>query len=45
MAEEKIVLGIESTAHTLGFGIVSTTGKILANVNYVYKPKEGGIHP
>ena len=45
MAEEKIVLGIESTAHTLGFEIVSTTGKILANVNYVYKPKEGGIHP
>ncbi len=45
MAEEKIVLGIESTAHTLGFGIVSTAGKILANVNYVYKPKEGGIHP
>ena len=45
MAEEKLVLGIESTAHTLGFGIVSTTGKILANVNYVYKPKEGGIHP
>ena len=40
-----MVLGIESTAHTLGFGIVSTTGKILANVNYVYKPKEGGIHP
>ena len=45
MAEEKLVLGIESTAHTLGFGIASTTGKILANVNYVYKPKEGGIHP
>ena len=45
MAEERLVLGIESTAHTLGFGIVSTTGKILANVNYVYKPKEGGIHP
>ena len=45
MAEERLVLGIESTAHTLGFGIVSTTGKILANVNYVYKPREGGIHP
>ena len=45
MAEEKLVLGIESTAHTLGFGIASTTGKILANVNYVYRPREGGIHP
>jgi len=41
MAEERLVLGIESTAHTLGFGIAST----IANVNYVYKPKEGGIHP
>lgn len=40
-----LVLGIESTAHTLGFGIVSSDRKILANVNYVYKPREGGIHP
>ena len=45
MAEERLVLGIESTAHTLGFGIASTSGKILANVNYVYRPREGGIHP
>lgn len=40
-----LVLGIESTAHTLGFGIVSSDGKILANINYIYKPREGGIHP
>ncbi|HDJ67198.1 MAG TPA: N(6)-L-threonylcarbamoyladenine synthase Kae1 [Nitrososphaeria archaeon] len=45
MTGEKIVLGIESTAHTIGFGIVSSGGRILANVNYVYKPREGGIHP
>jgi len=45
MGKELLVLGIESTAHTLGFGIVSSEGRILANVNYTYKPKEGGIHP
>ena len=43
--EERIVLGIESTAHTFGVGIASSSGKILANVRYVYKPREGGIHP
>jgi len=42
---EKYVLGIESTAHTFGVGVASSSGKILANVRYVYKPKEGGIHP
>ncbi len=42
---EKLVLGIESTAHTFGVGIASSSGKILANVRYVYKPREGGIHP
>ncbi|MCX8187209.1 MAG: KEOPS complex N(6)-L-threonylcarbamoyladenine synthase Kae1 [Nitrososphaeria archaeon] len=40
-----LVLGIESTAHTIGFGIASSSGKILANVNYVYRPRDGGIHP
>ena len=39
------VLGIESTAHTLGFGVATSKGEILANINYVYKPKDGGIHP
>ena len=47
MAEEAevLVLGIESTAHTMGFGIASNRRGILANVNRVYVPKEGGIHP
>jgi len=45
MVERRLVLGIESTAHTLGFGIASSDGEILANLNYVYRPKEGGIHP
>ncbi len=40
-----ICLGIEGTAHTFGVGIVSSKGKVLANVARVYKPKEGGIHP
>lgn len=40
-----LVLGIESTAHTIGFGIASSDGRILANVNYVYRPRAGGIHP
>lgn len=43
--EEKIVLGIESTAHTFGVGIATTSGKILANIKSVYTPRSGGIHP
>lgn len=40
-----ISLGIESTAHTFGIGIVDGK-KILANVKDVYHPKAGsGIHP
>ena len=39
------VLGLESTAHTLGLGIVDTEGAILADVKSVYAPQEGGIHP
>ncbi|HUS50946.1 MAG TPA: UGMP family protein, partial [Candidatus Paceibacterota bacterium] len=37
-------LGIESTAHTLGIGIVDN-GKILANVKDSYTTKTGGIVP
>lgn len=39
------VLGIESTAHTFGCGIVSSDGVILSNVKSEYVPKSGGIHP
>jgi len=39
------VLGIESTAHTFGVGIVSLDGEILANEKSVYVPEKGGIHP
>ena len=39
-------LGIESTAHTFGVGIVSDEGKILANVTDSYKPTKGfGMKP
>ncbi len=39
------VLGIECTAHTFGAGIAQSDGQIVANVNDVYQPKKGGIHP
>jgi len=38
------VLGIESTAHTLGIGIV-TEEEILANQKSMFSPEKGGIHP
>jgi len=37
----KVVLGIESTAHTLGVGIVSTKGEILADVRDSLVPQPG----
>ena len=42
---EKICLGIEGTAHTIGVGIMEDTGKILTNKIKMYHPAEGGIHP
>jgi len=40
----KYILGIESTAHTFGIGVVEN-GKILANVKNTYTTKTGGIIP
>src|SRR3989338_1302454 len=40
-----ICLGIESTAHTFGVGIIGSDGKILANVKDSYTTEKGGIHP
>ncbi len=40
-----IVLGIESTAHTFGVGIVDDEGNILADQRIQHRPKEGGIRP
>jgi N6-L-threonylcarbamoyladenine synthase len=39
-----IILGIESTAHTFGIGIVKD-GKILANIKEAYTTEKGGIIP
>ncbi|MEK6792385.1 MAG: KEOPS complex N(6)-L-threonylcarbamoyladenine synthase Kae1 [Nanoarchaeota archaeon] len=39
-----MIVGIETTAHTFGVGVVSN-GKILANVKDMYKPASGGIIP
>ncbi len=41
-----ICLGIESTAHTFGIGLVSSSGKIIVDINDTYQPPPGkGIHP
>ena len=40
-----ICLGIESTAHTFGCGIIDDKGKIYANVTDAYKTETGGIDP
>jgi glycoprotease/Kae1 family metallohydrolase len=41
-----ICLGIESTAHTFGIGIVTDKGKVLANAWDMYRPPGGwGIKP
>ncbi|MCS7143292.1 MAG: KEOPS complex N(6)-L-threonylcarbamoyladenine synthase Kae1 [Aigarchaeota archaeon] len=45
MEEGFVSLGIESTAHTFGVGVVRSDGKILANEYSVYRPVKGGIHP
>ncbi|MCD6458923.1 MAG: bifunctional N(6)-L-threonylcarbamoyladenine synthase/serine/threonine protein kinase [Thermoprotei archaeon] len=43
--DELIVLGIESTAHTVGIGIFSSKRGIIADEKSVYRPAKGGIHP
>lgn len=40
-----ISLGIETTAHTFGCGIVTDTGKVLANVKDSYTTSKGGMIP
>ena len=41
----RIILGVESTAHTAGVGLITSEGKILSNQRSMYIPEEGGIHP
>ncbi|MEM4449518.1 MAG: KEOPS complex N(6)-L-threonylcarbamoyladenine synthase Kae1 [Nitrososphaerota archaeon] len=45
MGNSLVCLGIESTAHTIGFGIVTSGGEILSNELEIYRPRTGGIHP
>ena len=40
-----MILGIESTAHTLSFGLVDEDGNAYPSVSDFFRPKEGGIHP
>jgi len=42
---KKICLGIESTAHTFGVGIVDFDGNVYSVVNDIYVPEKGGLHP
>jgi len=36
---------MEGTAHTLGIGLVDSSGRVLANTKSEYRPAKGGIHP
>lgn len=40
-----LCLGIESTAHTIGAGVVDGRCRVLSNEMETYVPPEGGIHP
>ena len=42
---KKICLGIETTAHTFGVGIVDFEGNVHSLVNEIYIPEKGGLHP
>ncbi len=42
---ENVVVGVESTAHTLSFGLVEMDGTLHSSKSSLFRPKEGGIHP
>ena len=42
---KNICLGIESTAHTFGVGIIDFEGNVYSVVNDIYVPEKGGLHP
>jgi len=41
----KLVLGIESTAHTWSVGIMGFNGEVFSLVNDTFIPDKGGLHP
>ncbi len=40
-----VIIGVESTAHTFSFGLVTDEGKPRKSYSALYRPEEGGIHP
>ncbi len=40
-----VIIGIESTAHTFGVGIVTAEGKVLANAKDAYTSPDKGMIP
>jgi len=42
---KKLCLGIESTAHTWGVGIIDFEGKVYSLINDIFIPEKGGLHP
>jgi N6-L-threonylcarbamoyladenine synthase/protein kinase Bud32 len=45
MSNIKLVLGIESTAHTWSVGIMSFEGDVYSIANDTFIPETGGLHP
>ena len=45
ISKSVLCLGIESTAHTIGAGVVDERCNVLSNEMETYVPPEGGIHP
>ena len=43
--KKKLCLGIESTAHTFGVGIIDFEGEVYTLINDVFVPESGGLHP
>ena len=41
----KVIIGVESTAHTFSFGLVTLGGIPHKSYSALYRPEEGGIHP
>ena len=41
----RLALGIESTAHTFGVGIIDFEGEVHSLVNDIFVPESGGLHP
>lgn len=41
----RLALGIESTAHTFGVGIIDFEGEVHSLINDIFVPESGGLHP